>query len=270
MFFKFIHTATTGVVETFGRFSKLAKPGLNFYFPIVQRIVPVSNRLQHAEYKMKVKTSDDVLPYIHVSAQFRIKPEDTYTAYYEMNDPDEQIQARFENALRSKVPNMTFEELYASHTELSEHVFKVVGEKMKDFGFTVESVQVRHIAPPREVEDAMNRVRASERNLQAEKLEGEAVKARMILEGEADAEKKALQGKGIADMRKNIMDGWTESVNTMAKAWGVEPKDTVNFILDSMHLETMNDMSKHGNSKVIFTDHNKRGDGLISSLEAHK
>lgn len=45
MIFKFIPSMSTGVVQTFGKFSRLATPGLTFYIPIVQSINLVSNRL---------------------------------------------------------------------------------------------------------------------------------------------------------------------------------------------------------------------------------
>ena len=44
-FFKFVPTMNTGVVQTFGKFSRLAGPGLRFFIPFVQKMSMVSNRL---------------------------------------------------------------------------------------------------------------------------------------------------------------------------------------------------------------------------------
>jgi regulator of protease activity HflC (stomatin/prohibitin superfamily) len=44
--FKFVPTMTTGVVQTFGKFSRLLSPGFNIYIPFVQTVNLVSNRLQ--------------------------------------------------------------------------------------------------------------------------------------------------------------------------------------------------------------------------------
>lgn len=43
--FKFISSMETGVVTTFGKLSRLATPGLNFYIPVMQKMNVVSNRL---------------------------------------------------------------------------------------------------------------------------------------------------------------------------------------------------------------------------------
>ena len=61
MFFKFIQTSSTGIVQTFGRFSRTAQPGLRFYFPFIQRLTPVNNRLQQKSISFRgVKTRDNV------------------------------------------------------------------------------------------------------------------------------------------------------------------------------------------------------------------
>lgn len=43
--FKFIPSMCTGVVQTFGKYSRLSTPGLTFYLPVIQTINIVSNRL---------------------------------------------------------------------------------------------------------------------------------------------------------------------------------------------------------------------------------
>jgi regulator of protease activity HflC (stomatin/prohibitin superfamily) len=44
-FFKFIPSMKTGVVQTFGKYTRLASPGLIFYLPFIQTITVVSNQL---------------------------------------------------------------------------------------------------------------------------------------------------------------------------------------------------------------------------------
>ena len=66
MFFKFIPTAFTGVRQTFGRFTGLCKPGLNLYIPVIQKITEVSNMVQSREFKLRVKTKDNVFTKILV------------------------------------------------------------------------------------------------------------------------------------------------------------------------------------------------------------
>jgi regulator of protease activity HflC (stomatin/prohibitin superfamily) len=72
--FKFIPTMQTGVVQTFGKFSRLATPGLTFYIPIIQNIHLVSNRLCEKQCSLQVRTADKVFPLLDITLQYRIKP----------------------------------------------------------------------------------------------------------------------------------------------------------------------------------------------------
>lgn len=91
VFFKFIPSMSTGVVQTFGKFSRLATPGLTFYIPIIQSINLVSNRLSENQCKMQVRTADKVFPTLDISMQYKIHSEDTAKAFFELNDPVNQM-----------------------------------------------------------------------------------------------------------------------------------------------------------------------------------
>ena len=88
---------------------------------------------------------------------------------------------------------------------------------------------------------------------------------------EADAQEKALRGKGVADMRNNITDGWAHSIAQMSKETGIAPKDTLDFMYKILQQETMETMSKNAGTKVIFVEKtgekNTRNE-IIEALEA--
>ena len=89
---------------------------------------------------------------------------------------------------------------------------------------------------------------------------------------EADAQEKALRGKGVADMRNNITEGWAHSIAQMSKETGVSPKDTLDFMYKILQQETMETMSKYAGTKVIFVDKTQPKDAeketMIQALEA--
>lgn len=73
-FFKFVPTMNTGVVQTFGKFSRLAGPGLRFYIPFMQKMSLVSNRLVENQCTIQIRTADKVFPKLDITLQYRIKP----------------------------------------------------------------------------------------------------------------------------------------------------------------------------------------------------
>jgi regulator of protease activity HflC (stomatin/prohibitin superfamily) len=253
-FLKFIPTMTTGVVQTFGRFSRLAKPGLNWYIPIAQTITPVSNSLQEHKVPLNVRTQDKVFPDMDIHIQYRIQHENTEKALFKYMDPLGQMSTRTGNVVRQKVSRMSLDDIYESQVEIENGVLTEVGPWMEEGGITLESVQVLDIVPPRDVLAAMNEINASQRRMVAAKNDGEAHKIKEILQAEADARRKELQGEGIAGMRDNIISGWTESIKRMSDEWGTTPRETMEFVLRSLNFETMENMSKNDNTKVIFYD----------------
>ena len=90
-FFKFIPSMNTGVVQTFGKYSRLAHPGLTFYIPFIQSIHLVSNRLAENQCKMQARTADKVFPTLDISLQYKIHPADSAKAFFELNDPVNQM-----------------------------------------------------------------------------------------------------------------------------------------------------------------------------------
>lgn len=270
---KLIPSMNSGVVQTFGKFSRIAHPGLNIYLPFVQSITLVSNRLCENNFKMQVRTHDKVFPTLDIAMQYRVHPEDSAKAYFEMSDPINQMISYTENTVRRIASSLTLDQLFESQSEIADAIIESVSPKMKEGGFTIESSQVRNIQPPDEVLRSMNEINASERRKIAAKNDGEAAKIKAVLMAEADAQEKSLRGKGVADMRNNITEGWAHSIASMSKETGVSPKDTLEFMLKVLQQETMETMAKNAGTKVIFVDKNaemEQRQSIMEALEAYQ
>ena len=126
---KFIPTASTGVKQTFGRFSKLCKPGLNFYIPFVQKITRVSNMEQNKDFQIRVKTKDNVFTELNIGVQLQIRSEDTEKAFFSLDNPEAQIDSYVQNVVRSKAPTMKLDELFESQGDIGESVKNSLDEK---------------------------------------------------------------------------------------------------------------------------------------------
>jgi len=65
---------------------------------------------------MQVRTSDKVFPTLDISLQYKIHPEDTAKAYFELNDPVNQMISYTENTVRKIASSLTLDELFESQT----------------------------------------------------------------------------------------------------------------------------------------------------------
>jgi regulator of protease activity HflC (stomatin/prohibitin superfamily) len=112
VFFKIIQTSTTGLVQTFGRYTRTVQPGLRFHFPLIQKITPISNRLRQESFDFEVKTKDNVFTNLGLAVQYRIHSEDSSTAYFSLDNPHDQLNSYIENVVRSSVPKMNLDQLF--------------------------------------------------------------------------------------------------------------------------------------------------------------
>lgn len=78
-----ISTAEVGIVERWGKFSRLVQPGLNFVVcPMEQLVGRLSFRVQQLDVRVETKTLDNVFVHTVVSVQYQILREKTYDAFY--------------------------------------------------------------------------------------------------------------------------------------------------------------------------------------------
>jgi len=274
MFFRIIQTSSTGVVQTFGRFTRLARPGMNFYMPVVQSIVPVSNRLQQKSVDLQVKTKDNVLTHLGIDVQFLVRPEDTQRAFFSLDDPISQMESFVKNVVRARVPKMRLDELFESPDEISNAISERLAPKMQSHGFTIENTLLTTIDPDNQVMKAMNKINATERLREAAKNEAEAEYIKQVKLAEADRDRKRLQGEGISQQRIAIMKGYESGVSDLACNFGMTHQEIVNFVLRTQHLDTMENIGRTTNTKTLFLNHsldsnsNPFFNNLIASKES--
>ena len=77
-----VQQQTNAIIERFGKFNRIAKPGLNWRIPLVDRIAgKVNLRIQQLDVQVETKTKDNVFVKIVVSVQYYASPENIYKAF---------------------------------------------------------------------------------------------------------------------------------------------------------------------------------------------
>ena len=99
----------------------------------------------------------------------------------------------------------------------------------------------------------MNDINAAQREQVASQARGEAEKILKVKQAEAEAESKALQGKGIANQRKAIIDGLRESVEAFKQSIeGATAKDVMALVLMTQYFDTLKEIGAQDKSNTIF------------------
>jgi regulator of protease activity HflC (stomatin/prohibitin superfamily) len=249
-----VSTAQVAIITRFGKFLRVAEPGLNWKWPIIDTVAGrMSLRVNQINLTMETKTKDNVFVTIPISVQNRVRPEKIYDAFYKLSNPIEQIQSYVEQVILGHVPGMTLDEVFASQSGIATAVKQELDADMAAFGFEIVNVLVTDIVPDAKVKSAMNDINAAQREQTAAQARGEAEKILKVKQAEAEAQSKALQGEGVARQRQAIIQGLQASVEQFKSAVeGSTARDVMSMVLLTQYFDTLRDIGTAGRSNTIL------------------
>ena len=249
-----VEQQTAAVVERFGKFMRVSPPGLQFKVPIVDRIAGrVSLRVQQLDVNVETKTLDNVFVHVLVSVQYVVTRDMVYDAFYRLHAPTTQITAYVFDTVRARVPKIELDDVFEHKDEIADAVKGELEDVMATFGYSIVKALVTDIDPDKKVKEAMNDINAAKRLRVAASERGEADKILKVKAAEAEAESKALQGRGIADQRRAIIDGLRESVDLFAQSIsGTTPESIMQLVLMTQHYDTMKEIGSTPGTNTIF------------------
>jgi regulator of protease activity HflC (stomatin/prohibitin superfamily) len=255
-----VHQQTKEIIERLGRFHRLANPGLNFKWPILdKRVWKVELRVQQLIVTVETKTKDNVFVKVPVAVQYRAIPERAADTYYQLTDDQKQLTSYVLDVVRAKVPTLALDEVFEKKDDIAAAVKGHLDETMKNFGWEVLSALVTDVDPAENVKAAMNEIQAQSRLQVAAQAKGEANKILTVKNAEAEAESKRLQGEGIANQRKAIVEGLRDSVKQFQDATGVNANDVLRLVLLTQYFDTLKEIGVSAGSKVIMLPHAPAG-----------
>ncbi|URD76552.1 hypersensitive-induced reaction protein 4 [Musa troglodytarum] len=225
-----IDQASIGVVEQWGRFLRLAGPGLHFFNPFAGECLAgvLSTRVSSLDVRVETKTKDNVFVQLVCSIQYRIIKENADDAFYELQNPQEQIQAYVFDVVRAHVPRMTLDELF----EQKGDVAKAVLEELEKVFITAQRLQLASV------------------------YKGEAEKVLMVKKAEAEAEAKYLSGVGVAKQRQAITEGLSDNIlNFSNTVSGTSAKEVMDLIMVTQYFDTIKELGSSSKNTTVFIPH---------------
>ncbi len=259
-FKKFFYTVGqqyAAVIQRFGKFVRIGRPGLNIKIPWIESIAGRINlRVQQLDVKVETKTMDNVFVHVLVSVQYFVQPEKVYEAFYRLEDPSKQITSFVFDVVRARVPIMNLDDVFEKKDEVANAVKSELTEMMDDFGYGILKALVTDVDPDEKVKEAMNEINAAQRQRVAASEKGEAERILVVKQAQADAESKALQGKGIADQRRAIVEGLQESVQEFKDSVpGTSAQDVLSLVLMTQYFDTLKEIGISANTNTILIPH---------------
>ena len=257
---------TATIIERFGRFKRIVRPGLGWRIPLVDRIVGrVSLRVQQLDVRVETKTKDNVFVFVIVSVQYYVISDKIVDAFYKLQSPRDQITSYIYDVVRARVPKINLDNVFDTKDDIAQAVRHELAEIMDDFGYGILKSLVTDIDPDPKVKSSMNQINAAKRLREAAIEEAEADKLRVVKAAEAEAESKALQGKGVADQRFAIIKGLKESVTEFqSNIPGARAQDVMNLVLMTQYFDTLKDIGVNSKTNTILIPHSPGGMNSVS------
>jgi regulator of protease activity HflC (stomatin/prohibitin superfamily) len=177
-----------------------------------------------------------------------------------------QITAFVFDVVRARVPRIKLDDLFEKKDEIADAVKNELSHVMYDFGYGIVKALVTDIDPDHTVKESMNAINAAQRMRVAASEKGEADRILKVKAAEAEAQSKALQGKGIADQRRAIVDGLRESVDEFQRSIpGASAQDVMNLVLMTQYFDTLKEIGAASETNTILIPHSP---GNLADLTA--
>ncbi|CAL1129332.1 unnamed protein product [Cladocopium goreaui] len=248
-----VPTGSLGVIQRFGEYQGLQEPGFRcICFPITT-VRAVSLAVQQYECDTDCKTKDSVTVTVRTAVQYQIQKDTVKAAYFDIEEPMDQVRAEVGSVLRSTLPSMTLDESYEAKETMVEEILTTVRDAMKGYGYDIIKVLITDIKPEQSVMAAMNNINAQRRRREAAIEKGEAEKFLKIKAAEAEAEAKRLAGVGMAAMRAAMAHGILDSMQFIT-ASGMSESEAMQIMVTTQYLDTLKDFSNH---KSMLVPHHR-------------
>lgn len=234
------------VVERLGKFAGILEPGLRLINPLLSK---VSYKVTTKDIildipQQEVITRDNAV--ILANAVAFIKVSNIERAVYGIENFREAIRNMVQTNLRSIIGGMDLNQALTSRDRIKAELKLAIADEAIDWGLTVKSVEIQDIKPSQNMQEAMERQAAAERERVAVVTEAEGDKQSLILNAEArleaarkDAEAQMVAAKASAESIKFI----TEAVN--------ENNASAMFLLGDRYITSLQKLSSSDNSKII-------------------
>ena len=259
---------TVSVVERLGKFVRVAGAGLNLKIPFLESVTGrMSLRVLQLDVPVETKTKDNVFLKVAISVQYHVKADKIYDAFYKLTNPTSQITSFVFDVVRAQVPKMDLDDVFENKDVIAVAVKDELAEMMSNFGYDIIKALVTDIDPDIKVKAAMNEINEQQRLRVAAEQKGEAEKILIVKRAEADAQSKRLQGLGIADQRKAIIEGLKESIGEFQQTVpGTSALDVMNLVLVTQYYDTLKEIGATNKSSTILLPSVPEGNNTFSSL----
>jgi len=246
-------------VERFGRYTHTLSPGLGFIIPWVDNI---GRKLNMMEQVMDVPSQDVITKdnaVVKCDGVVYFQVLDAAKAAYEVATLEIAILNLVMTNIRTSIGSMDLDESLSKRDEINAKVLVAVDQATHPWGVKVNRIELKDIAPPRDLVEAMARQMKAEREKRANILEAEGFRAAAILKAEGEKQSTILDAEGDreaafreAEARERLAEAEAKATQMVSDAIAAGDVQAINYFVAQKYVEALKNFAASPNQKLLM------------------
>ena len=246
-------------VERFGRYTRTLEPGLRFLVPLMDRVGARINMMETVLdiEEQEVITRDNAMVVADAIAFYQVV--DAAKAAYEVRNLELALKNICQTNIRSVLGSMDLDEALSNRDAINIKLLAVIDHASTPWGVKVTRVEIRDLAPPPDISEAMARQMKAERLKRAEILQAEGLKQAAILKAEGEREAQIREAEGRrqaafldAEARERSAEAEARATTMVSEAIAKGDVQAINYFVAQKYTEALRDLAASPNAKTIM------------------